>query len=248
MCGQLERDSSPRLTLFAAASRVRTYRSPVAAKGSTVRDRVFGLSSPESFASFCRASSSWKTSQRSLFGGWIGYSERWPRSGILLDGECYPLKTWALHTCAGDFLLSPGETWPTPDAGVFNYAEAPANWDARRRELLKKKVNGNGAGRVLCVEVRRWPTPTAAEANHGHCYQNSRGTIYQTVTGAVGAAPDGPGAAKTDPKKRLNPDWVELLMGFPLGWTTPGPQAEAQSNTITNHRAPESGEAAIEND
>lgn len=35
-----------------------------------------------------------------------------------------------------------------------------------------------------------WPTPTVSEAIRGHGYQNSRGTKYPTLTGAVGAAPN----------------------------------------------------------
>ena len=206
MCDQLERASWTPSILFAAASRVRIYRSPVAAKGSTAIDRVFGLSMPGSFASFCRASSSWKTSQRSLFGDWIAYSDRWPDSGILLVGACFPLKTWERPTFDGGSLSLHGERWPTPDAGAFTPRETPRTWDARRVELLKKGVNRNGCGRVLGVEVQRWPTPPA-EAE----------------------------------KWRLNPEWVEALMGFPPGWTTaPGPPEEDQNSTQESRQEPAS--------
>ena len=203
MCDQLERASLSPSILFAAGFRVRTYRSPVVAKGSTAIDRVFGLNMPGSFASFCRASSSWKTSQRSFFGGWIVYSDRWPGSGILLGGACYRLKTWERPTFGGGSLSSPGERWPTPNAGYFNEGESPEQWDARKQRNRTKTENPTRAGAVLAVEVKRWPTPT-------------------------------------DPKQRLNPEWVELLMGFPPGWTTIGPPEEDQNSTQESRQEPES--------
>lgn len=203
MCDQLERAGLSPSILFAAASRVRIYRSLVVAKGSTAIDRVFGLSMPGSFASFCRASSLWRTSQRSLFGDWIVYSDRWPDSGILLDGACYPLKTWGRPISDGGSLSLPGERWPTPATSTHNNTESPEQWDARRVQLASKGYNGNGCGRNLYIEAQRWPTPT-------------------------------------DPKQRLNPEWVEALMGFPPGWTTPGQLEEDQNSTQESRQESES--------
>lgn len=36
---------------------------------------------------------------------------------------------------------------------------------------------------------------------------------------------------------QLNPAWVEILQGFPQGWTDIGPQAQAPSNTNGSRRA-----------
>lgn len=151
MCDQSEWASWSKSILFAAASRVRIYRSPVVAKGSTAIDLVFGLSMPGSFASFCRASSSWRTSQRSVFGGWTEYSDRWPGSGILLGGGCYPLKTWGRPIFGGGSLSSPGERWPTPAAMLRH--EDPADWD--RREAMQA-AKGRPIGRHLPVEAKRY--------------------------------------------------------------------------------------------
>ena len=80
--------------------------------------------------------------------------------------------------------------WPTPDAGIFNYAESPESWDKR-----KQRHPNNGP--VLSVEVKR---------------------------GTTG---------------RLNPAWVEGLMGFPAGWSlTDGPPLRDHS-TRTSHREPD---------
>lgn len=44
---------------------------------------------------------------------------------------------------------------------------------------------------------------------------------------------------------RLNPAWVEALMGFPPGWTD-GPQVPANSNTRGNRRARSPGSSHTE--
>lgn len=44
-----------------------------------------------SFVKYDPASHSWKTAQRSLFGGSEEFSEIWPRWGLMHDGACFPL-------------------------------------------------------------------------------------------------------------------------------------------------------------
>ena len=166
--------------------------------------------------------------------------------------------------------------WPTPDSGVFKYAESPASFDARaRKRKQEKQDNGNGNGKVLAVEVKRWPTMTVSEAERGHGYQrDQQGRVYPTLTGATGAAQAWPtptvGGKKAggtlqewggsnggnpirhlDPelaRGRLNPAWVEMLMGFPAGWTsTDGPPLRGLS-TPTSHREPDPDNPTTESD
>ena len=166
-----------RLMLFVEAFPARTYRSLAKAEVSTGLDLACGLSSSASFAKYDPDTSSWRTSQRSVFGGWTEYSEVWPTSGTMRDGECFQQKTWEHHICESDCLL-----WPTPSARQFNYSESVEAWDKRREELRLKKCNGNGAGRMLNIETRR-------------------------------------GLKKERSHERTSPEWVEALMGFPVGWT-----------------------------
>ena len=54
------------------------------------------------------------------------------------------------------------------------------------------------------VALRTWPTPTVQDAaNNGGPSQYQRNSL--PLNAEVGGA--------------LNPEWVELLMGFPPGWT-----------------------------
>lgn len=116
------------------------------------------------------------------------------------QGRVYPTLTGATGAA---------QAWPTPDSGVFNYAESPASFDARaRKRKQEKQDNGNGNGKVLAVEVKRGATASG----------------------------------------RLNPRWVEALMGFPAGWSsTDGPPLRGLS-TPTSPRAPDPDNPTTESD
>ena len=232
-------------------SHVKTCQLPVREPVWRVRDPAcfMRLSVPYARWSPPSKCSLWRTSQRSIIGDWIGFSGRLSSSGILRDGALYPHKEWALLIAASGGFLSDGkpeesawptpmasdpprtpsgvqrrltaghqrdlptavgaaQAWPTPDAGVFNYAESPASWDKRRERLQQTLHNGNGAGRVLAVEVKRtWPTMLAGDAVCAGPNQHTA-SLGRSVRRSEGNA-------------RLSPSWVEALMGFPPGWTSP---------------------------
>ena len=191
---------SPRLISCSGAGPVRTYRQPARAPGWLVRDPACFLRWRGSFARYDPGSGSWRTSQISFISGFQLYSQKWPRVGMLRDGECSELTIhWSAHRTAGrgGFVL---RGWPTPDAGVFNYAESPESWDQR-----KQRHPNNG--RILSVEVKR------------------------DTTGG-----------------RINPAWVEMLQGFPQGWTlTDGPPLRDHS-THGSHREPDQDSPTTETD
>ena len=57
------------------------------AQGLVAGGQVYGLKCGESLAKWDRDSSSWKTHQSSLLGGWEPFLETWPRWGMMQDGE-----------------------------------------------------------------------------------------------------------------------------------------------------------------
>lgn len=62
--------------------------------------------------------------------------------------------------------------WPSPDAGVFNLATSPEDWEARRQTMLEEGYNRNGGQPRLPVAVAMearglWPTPTTDLARAG---------------------------------------------------------------------------------
>lgn len=113
--------------------------------------------------------------------------------------------------------------WPTPNASLHNYAEGADSFEARRLRLLERGVNGNGAGTPLPIAVQLWRTPQGSDVKH-------RNGEERTPRQQIGLPNQLPASAQ----ERLNPAWVECLMGFPVGWTLCSPDGlrrEGQRNT-----------------
>lgn len=79
------------LTLYREASLAKTLAQPGEAQELKVSAADCGWKWPASFAKYDPASRSWKTRQCSLLGGLDGFSETWPRWGLMRDGECSEL-------------------------------------------------------------------------------------------------------------------------------------------------------------
>ncbi len=69
--------------------RAKTSATPGSVPESKAPAADSGPSLLGSFASYDPATCSWKTSQRCLGGGWIEFSETWPRAGTMLSGIAY---------------------------------------------------------------------------------------------------------------------------------------------------------------
>ena len=177
------------------------------------RDLGCGLSSPESFASYDHATSSWKTSQYSLLEGLTEFSEAWPKWGTMRNGSVYQLPPLVRRISDGECSLL-----PTPSASQYGSNQ------------------GGKAGRVgrvrysLQTMARHdlWPTPVAKDAQGARNATSVRqpGSKHndgKTLTDAVILSGDAT-LEETERGNRvvggaLNPRWVEWLMGFPVGWT-----------------------------
>jgi len=102
--------------------------------------------------------------------------------------------------------------WPTPNAGDAKQTGNVENWTRRQAE---KSLVGIKLQQSLAVAVAKWPTPSAGDGKGsgktGTCrdrldYATERG---QTKTQTY---PDPPMVGG-----KLNPMWVEWLMGWPIG-------------------------------
>jgi hypothetical protein len=151
-----------------------------------------GLNSTESFATYDRATSSWKTSQGSLFEAWIEYSETWPQRGMMRNGRCYPQPMSELPTSAnGSGLL------PTPTG---SQARSEGSILQMRRLVDEGRMTEQEAeqmigGSLRPARMKHWPTPRANIA------------MSATITPK----------ATHDPKRRRN---LETEVGKSL-WPTP---------------------------
>lgn len=148
-CERLPQSGLPQmelpLTQSAEGSRVRISASRVLARELRASAAAYGESTPVSLASYNQSTSSWRTSQRCLVGGWSEFSETWPRSGTMRNGIAYQLPPLAPLTDATGFGL-----WQTPVAD-----------DAIERTVGKWNSRGEPK---LSAQVKLWPTPLANDA------------------------------------------------------------------------------------
>jgi hypothetical protein len=84
--------------------------------------------------------------------------------------------------------------------------------------------NRDTANQIALSSQVNWPTPCAEDPRIG--YQNRHTTKPSNInlpTRVRDGLPD-PDNLNTNgnPRGQLNPDWVETLMGFPIGWTRIG--------------------------
>ena len=163
--------------------------------------RGSGLSLPESFASYDRDTSSWRTSGLSLFGGWMQFSESFPRAGMMRSGNVYqlpPLVPRISGTGSG--------SWPTPDTGGFR-SEGSVSMLAKM-DVTEEEFRGMAYRAPKKAKDRLWPTPTARDWRSDKSQKSDSeqyGKKGKPLPRAVGG--------------QLNPTWVEWLMGYPSGWT-----------------------------
>ena len=163
----------------------------------------YGQNAPVFLGSFDLNTPSLKTSQTCLTdNGEIGLSEfcgTFPRSGMMQSGTVYQLPNLARTiTEIGSGLL------PTP---VASTGGATKNWQPIR-------PSGHREALTLQEYVKMFPTPTA---------RDYKGAVKPETMKAKGRNPNTnslPDAIEYRGESgRLNPTWVEWLMGYPLGHT-----------------------------
>ena len=192
-------------------------------KGSQMTDGSERISSGWSMK-FDPASSCWKTSQVSLFTDCPASSEDWrtlSRAGGVANGCAYPRAPWVPRT---EGLDSSGSSWPTPRT-ITGGAES-----AERKQELGRTESGGGD---LQAAADKWPTPTSQDAvgsgSAGYSTESGRSegvtltdaTVRASRLGLPTVSAGESGSPLEAPRQRLNPAFVEALMGLPPGWSTP---------------------------
>ena len=205
---------------FAAGSPVRTLVTPGKVPDWLENDPAYGANMPGSLARYDHATSSWKTSQLCLGGGLETFSETWPRSGTMRSGIAYRLPPLEPHTGA-----TASGYWPTPNLVDAEGGVRTGKGQVQLCHVIQgmalwptPTVNGNNnragltekAGDGLSTAVKLWPTPAARDYRapnkpDGASRLSRPPTSGEQLPNAVGGV--------------LNPEWVELLMGFPPGHT-----------------------------
>ena len=161
-----------------------------------------------------------------------------PKSGDGLGTQVKQASTWATP-CARDFKSGKGATqkdrgrsagpslseqaclpeandparWPTPRAhdGAHPGATATAS-TAKRLEAGQANLT------EATLESARWPTPRAGSTSGGGTGLDGGSGSRAMLSAALPEA-----EAKAMVTGLLNPEWVEILMGWPIGWTSTKP-------------------------
>jgi hypothetical protein len=215
------------LTAFLADSHARISAQQEKEQVSRGSEVGFGTTCAASFAKYDQSESLWKTAQRSLLGDSEKFSETWPRWGSMRNGESFLRPIPALPICE-----SASGLWPTMTVhGNYNQpgmsknsgmglASAVKLWqtpvadDAVERK--RGKYNSRGEPK-LSAQVKLIPTPTA---------MNFTGGAAMCKWGGAGArAKMKTMFSSEEINGQLNPEWVEWLMGWCIGWTDLKPLA-----------------------
>jgi hypothetical protein len=164
------------------------------------------------------------------------YLVRCPAWGMTRNGGLYPLRI-AAHRTSGDA----GSVWATPVASDQYHRQLPADEDFRVTEtgmlrLIKQNSLVRLSQQTQYYRKTSWYTPIKNDGiKSGRVAPERRNGLSGQVRWATPMAQDGKETAPTSGFKRkspnlnvqaadkpgdyLNPDWVEQLMGFPVGWT-----------------------------
>jgi hypothetical protein len=190
------------------------------------------------------------------------WAARWA-SGEKIPFTQQRLRTQALAAwptpCARD---SNGPTRRQNAQGSAQLGEAVNHWQtpcaAHRSGGNRSTYEGAPFRPALAAEVKIWSTPKASDADRGDCLsergRNSPSLVSQAAEVTPEAARDWKsGSASPETLERnarplsevmrtqqpgpLNPAWVEALMGFPSGWTDPGPPVAESLSTPGSPRA-----------
>ena len=205
LCGQM---CAPSTASRGAArwisSLAATPASPSASPGSGGEPKTSGTSGRRSPGSLPRSAplpASLRMSQATLPLDFGKCEASWKAWVIALRRDCLQRRKSARLTSESDC-----SSWPTPSGTVAQDGEGPATWLARRETLKEKGYNGNGAGMPLTIAA-------------------------QMLTSFPPDPATGPGGSDSSPPtRRLNPRFVEMLMGWPTGWTGLEPVATAWSH------------------
>lgn len=227
---------TPMSLSFPADFLVRIFQAREKAQELAVRGADFGKSTRVSFARYDRDSCSWRIPHCLFPGDWGLYSQTWPRWGIMVHGECFQLPPWALgigEIVSGDYSGGGHEvmSWPTPMKhdmrGVSRGQRARDELQCAveigrtksRATYARHGMNENRGGHQIMLtnqisDMERksdFPTPRALSLCGGTgAFEKIQANENLT---------EGEKKALSSTGGRLNPDWVEWLMGWPVGWT-----------------------------
>jgi hypothetical protein len=232
------------LTLYLADFHAKTLAPQEKAQELMENDQVCGEKWHASFTKYDLDTFSWKTHQCSLLGDLDEFSETWPQWGLMRDGECWEQRMleqtirgtesglsekWATPTTMDKLppksqqallkeatFARPGrskpanlrdqvsnmQNWPTPCATDYK--------GAGKTGTLRDRLDYAAERGATKSKIYTWPTPrTKGMCGGSRAWEQLKANTTIEESRSMGAGNGG----------KLNPTWVEWLMGWPLGWT-----------------------------
>ncbi len=181
------------LTLFRAGFHAKTLAQPERAQGLTGNDQECGSTWRGWLAKYDQDSSLWRTAQCSLLEDLNESLAILPRSGMTRNGLLWELPMLEQTTKGTESGLS--ESWPTPrSCSAMAATITPESaWNEKRNPNLE-----------TIVGKRMFPTPTCHNSKEG-AYPAEYARNTPTLATHAGG--------------KLNPNWVEWLMNWPIKWS-----------------------------
>ncbi len=226
LCGQIQEPSTAGRGVASwisslADSRASRGVSPDSSRAPTTTAGS-GRTLNESFATFDLAASFWRTSQASFVVESNTFSEVWPRSGSMRNGAASVRPMLARHidenessywpTVTGD--LSPREKRYAQ--GGLPLAAAAGMWPTARTSDTNGAGEHGDGGPDLRTKARNWATPDTNRSSYSNGHKGFINLREQVLSHQVQKVI---GHTSThDTGQRLNPKFVEWLMGWPMGW------------------------------
>ena len=102
--------------------------------------------------------------------------------------------------------------WPTPRS-------ADADKNIRTHEGAMREIARKGGPQDLAQALRLWPTPTAAMGRAGSKAGSPRLERKKAQGWTIELHDMASSGELAEQSGQLNPQWVEWLMGYPVGWT-----------------------------
>lgn len=164
----------------------------------------------------------------------------------------------------GAALSEVAATWPTPRAidseaagrgsnaqGGSTLTEATASWPTPRASEGEhggpSGRDSSGSASLTQVATSGWPTPAAADSEQAGS-QNFRATLTSSAVSFPGhrdpTTPTAGDSTSSDSptsllRRRLNPYFVEALMGWPIGWSLPYPLDSMVDQVLEDDQDPD---------
>jgi hypothetical protein len=206
-CEPLTGDRGEELLMsYLAGFHARTSAAPEKARASRASGQDSGVKCRGSLARYDRDSRSWKTPQCWLFADLDESLGTWPKWGMTRDGVAYPQPTPSLLLEIRQRITAANESGsrlPTPRS------QEPGRTSEGYGRGLAELVEGH-------AQLRKIGTPTATSGIPSAGWRSGPITPRE-VAKAIGG--------------KLNPQWVEWLMGWPIGWTDLEPLAMVKFRT-----------------